>query len=171
MPTHGARGGRSVQALAWVMHTPRRAAAVAIAITVAVLVVTVTVLGLATRGDGQAARPGAPAVDRSSCRAVTSGFATDFFTGPAAAGWHDRVARWVDPTLRDPVANIDPDGVPAGTVTFEDIDEQSGACDAFVTVAPGGLRVRIEASTTPAASAGADPDDDGQWYVIGWGTP
>ena len=167
MPTYrggssGPAGGRLVQALAWAMHSPRRAATVAAAVTVVVVVVTVTVLGLATRGAGEAARPGTPAADRSSCRTVTTGFATAFFTDPTASGWREEVARWVDPALRDPVENIDPSDVPAGTVTFESVDEQSGACDAFFTVTPANLRVRVEASTVAG---------DGQWYVTGWGTP
>ena len=163
MPTRpGSSRGRGVQALAWAMHTPRRAAIVAAAVLVGVLVVTVVVLGVATRESGEAARPGTPAVDRSGCRAVTSGFATAFFTDPGAQRWADDVAQWVDPPLRDPVAGIDPSEVPAGAVTFESLDEQSGACDAWFTVAPAGLRVRVEAST----SAG-----DGQWYVTGWGSP
>lgn len=162
MQTHPSGRGRFVRTLAWAMHTPRRAALVAVGMTVTVLIVTIAVLALATRGGGQAARPGAAAVDRSSCSAVTTGFATDFFTDPSASGWTEKVARWVDPPLRDPVTSIDPADVPGGAVTPQRVDEQSGACDAFFTVAPGNLQVRVEASTTAA---------DGQWYVTGWGTP
>lgn len=162
MPTRPGGSGRAVQVLAWVMHTPRRAAVVAGAVAALVLLITVSVLGLATRGDGQAARRGTGAADRSSCSAVTTGFATAFFTDPSASGWSENVAQWVDPALRDPVASIDAADVPAGDVTFESLDEQSGACDAFFTVAPNNLRVRVEASTTAG---------DGQWFVTGWGTP
>ncbi len=154
-----ARNGRAVRVLAWIMHTPRRAATVAILAVAAVLAATLSVIGLAARAGKD---PGAPAADRSSCRAVTEGFARSFFTDPAAAGWEDRIAQWVDPSLRDGVASIDPDGVPAGAVTVEKIDEQPGACDAYFTVGAQNMRVRVEASTTAG---------DGQWYVTAWGTP
>lgn len=160
MPKGPARSqGRVVQVLAWALNSPRRAVVALSAIVLVTLLLLV--LMIATVGN-RTTTPGAASgdTDRSSCRSVTTGFANAFFATAHDDTWAAGVAPWVDPSLADTLADIDPADVPNGMPALQQVDEEGGACDAWFSVTPTGTRIHVEAST---------PAGDGIWYVTAWG--
>lgn len=158
-PRSGVRGGRLVQVLTWVLHSPKRAGLVFGAVALAALLLTVMLIAAVTGTGGPTPAEEAQHGQQNSCRATTEGFARAFFASPRDAAWAERVSAWVEPSLAPTVADIDVEEVPQGMPTLADVNEEAGACDAWFTVNPEGTRVRVEAST---------PAGDGVWYVTAW---
>lgn len=151
------RGSRAVR---WFLRRPSR-----IGVAAAVLaVVAVAVFGQAFVSCSSSARSTQEVrAQQSTCQGAIAGWAGDFFGPDRRRDWPERVARWVDPQIRQGVTAIPADSVPVGRVDVEAVADGAPLCDAWLNISPvdgsGPSRIRVTAQKGMTS---------GVWLVSSW---